>query len=245
MKILIFDTETTGLPTEKNVSVLPTEKWPYIVQLSYLLYNSNTQKIETYVDSLIKIPQDIVITEDSVKIHKITKEMTQNKGIDIYNALKKFNTVLEEADIAVGHNISFDKNMIMVESIRNGISHNFMKSGVSKKEYCTMKNGTEWCKIIAYNRQNKSYFKYPKLNELYSKLFNQIPSGLHNSMVDVLICLRCYGKMTINMDYYENSEDVRDLFNQYSIDHILPPTKQKDRDNDVYNENKRNVKQKR
>ena len=38
MNILIFDTETTGLP-EKDATVFQHTKWPYIVQLSYVLYN--------------------------------------------------------------------------------------------------------------------------------------------------------------------------------------------------------------
>ena len=34
--ILVFDTETTGLPKGKNPSIYKTELWPHIIQLSYL-----------------------------------------------------------------------------------------------------------------------------------------------------------------------------------------------------------------
>ena len=38
--------------------------------------------------------------------------------------------------------------------------------------------------------------KWPKLCELYGKLFDGATvDGLHNSMIDVLACLRCYLKM--------------------------------------------------
>ena len=50
MKILIFDTETSGLPEEKNCSVLSTHKWPYILQLSYILYDTETNRIIKYVN---------------------------------------------------------------------------------------------------------------------------------------------------------------------------------------------------
>ena len=35
MKILVFDTETNGLP-EKNASIYDLNKWPHIIQLSYI-----------------------------------------------------------------------------------------------------------------------------------------------------------------------------------------------------------------
>ena len=40
MLILVFDTETTGLPTERNASIFDNDKWPYIVQLSYIIYDT-------------------------------------------------------------------------------------------------------------------------------------------------------------------------------------------------------------
>ena len=42
--------------------------------------------------------------------------------------------------------------------------------------------------------------KWPRLVELYESLFQEKPSGLHNSMVDVLVCLRCYVKMRHGYD---------------------------------------------
>ena len=38
-KIIIFDTETTGLPKTKDALVTSTELWPYIVQFSYIIYD--------------------------------------------------------------------------------------------------------------------------------------------------------------------------------------------------------------
>jgi hypothetical protein len=39
-----------------------------------------------------------------------------------------------------------------------------------------------------------SYMKFPTLCELYMHLFHKTPENLHNSMMDVLVCLRCYLK---------------------------------------------------
>lgn len=44
--------------------------------------------------------------------------------------------------------------------------------------------------------------KFPKLAELFATLFEseKIPTNLHNSMVDVLVCLKCYLKMRHGID---------------------------------------------
>ena len=43
--------------------------------------------------------------------------------------------------------------------------------------------------------------KWPKLNELYQHLFpDQKVDGFHNSMIDVLACLRCFVKMKFDYD---------------------------------------------
>ena len=86
MKILVFDTETTGLPTERNASILSTYKWPYIVQLSYLLYDTEQQMVLDYVDKIIKLPQNIRIPKEAENIHKITNEIYQE---DPFNSPKE------------------------------------------------------------------------------------------------------------------------------------------------------------
>ena len=118
MKILVFDTETTGLPTERNASILSTHKWPYIVQLSYILYDTDSSMVLTCIDNIIKLPKGITISKESENIHKISNEISQTKGVDIKKELQKFNDILLESDVVVAHNISFDKQMIMVECIR-------------------------------------------------------------------------------------------------------------------------------
>jgi len=60
------------------------------------------------------------------------------------------------------------------------------------ERYCTMKNGTDICAIKVDGRVSK---KWPRLSELHQKLFDEVPIGLHNSLVDVMACLKCYLKM--------------------------------------------------
>ena len=72
MKILIFDTETTGL-LPKDVSLYQSDLWPYIVQFSFIMYNTISNKIEMEHDYIIKIPKEISISKESGIRIKTTK----------------------------------------------------------------------------------------------------------------------------------------------------------------------------
>jgi len=89
-------------------------------------------------------------------------------------------------------------------------------NGSGIKEYCTMMNAIELCQIEATGRNGKTYYKYPKLHELHQYLFDVMPNGTHDSMGDVLICLRCYGVMKHDHDIAKTgSTKLRNLYKRY------------------------------
>lgn len=206
MKVLVFDVETTGLPIGKNPSITELDKWPYIVQLSYIMYDTSLNQIDLSYDEILKLPDYVEISDESIKLHKITEKINREMGINRRVALQTFNRILEQSDVVVGHNISFDKRMIMVECGRNNIYHRFNKKGVKKTEYCTMKNSVDICKIEKTTQNGETYFKYPTLSELYYYLFGEVPVNAHNSFVDVLLCLRCYVKLNNGSDLMITNE---------------------------------------
>ena len=221
MKILVFDTETTGLP-EKYASIYEHDKWPHIIQLSYILYDmsNNTTHVK---DNYIKINSNIVIPIESYNIHKIDHEILNEKGVHIISALREFNEYLKKADIVVGHNISFDKRIIIVECLRNNIPQYFTtfkgKERVYKPEFCTMKKTTEYCNIEKISKKtNKPFIKTPSLTELYLILFPEsiLPKELHNSLVDILITLKCYIKYNYSFDITEKNAKIHELCNLYN-----------------------------
>lgn len=204
MRILVFDTETTGLPLEKNPSIYDTPKWPFIVQLSYIVYDCDTNEMIALIDDYINIAYDIHISEASQKVHNITREML-NDGITIKEALYKFNNYAKHCDLIVGHNVSFDKRMVIVEGVRNKIK---MDVG---NTYCTMRNSTEICMIEKKNPNGEMYFKFPTLSELHFHLFKKIPKNTHNALTDILICLRCYCKIELKKDVTRINREIRAL----------------------------------
>jgi DNA polymerase III epsilon subunit-like protein len=217
MKILAFDTETTGLPLGRNPSIRDTGKWPYIVQFSYILYDSETHNIIDMMNEIIYIGDDVYISEKSIEIHKITREICKNEGIHIEDALNRFKKTMLNSDIIIAHNLQFDKNVILVESLRNNIKPVFKSAILNKpEEYCTMKNNIDLCKIERINKIGEKYYKYPRLSELYQHIFNIEPNGLHNSLVDVLLCLRSYMKLNNNVDILID-ESISNMFTKYRI----------------------------
>jgi DNA polymerase III epsilon subunit-like protein len=146
-------------------------------------------------------------------LHGITKEISNNIGVDIRPALKEFNECLKGCEYIVGHNLSFDKRIIMVESKRNKITQHFTTNAVRKLEYCTMKNTVDLCKIEAISKKNgEKYLKYPSQSELHNYLFGYIPHGLHNSMADVIVCLRCYYKLMYDRDILNYNNELKKLY---------------------------------
>jgi len=47
--------------------------------------------------------------------------------------------------------------------------------------------------------------KFPRLSELHQVLFGNVPENLHNSLIDVLVCLRCFLKIRCCVDVPDKS----------------------------------------
>ena len=67
MKIIVFDTETTGLPKSRRAQIQHTWLFPHVVQLSWLVYDTGKNKIEKLEDHIVKLPEHMTIPEESTK----------------------------------------------------------------------------------------------------------------------------------------------------------------------------------
>ena len=210
MKILVFDTETTGLPPKRKSSA-NLQDWPHIVQLSYILYNTDNN---SYVvrNRIINVHDDVVIPEEASNIHGITHEICKEKGIPIEDAVIEFSGFIDVCDTLVAHNISFDKQMIIKELERLNYP-NYFNIG-NKMYYDTMKEGTALCKIVKSNGWQQINYKYPKLIELYMHLFKEdatIINYAHNAIIDVIMTLKCY----MAMNNIEHNINFKRMYEQY------------------------------
>ena len=221
-RILIFDTETTGLcPKDDGLSIID---YPFILQLSYVIFNITTKTTEKIQDFYIKIPPHIQITSEITKINGITQEICDSKGVPIEAALNEFYQDYINCNCIVAHNLEFDSKMMLIELKRNRESiisnypqcinlFNAVHRSLNGIEcFCTQLAGINICNIMVPSKNGKKpYKKFPKLSELYEKLFDETPGNLHNALADTLICLRCYMKITHNYDI------GNDLLSAYGI----------------------------
>ena len=213
-KFLVFDVETTGLLPKGKKPPVPISEYPHIIQLSFVIYDWMQKKVVKTYDSYIKL-ENQVIPSLVTDITGITNEICEEKGRPICEVLEKFYEAYMFCDGLVAHNIDFDEKMIQIELERNReslmktapycfMTFNSMYEKVHGIEkYCTMKKGTDICDLYFEAKAGKKpRKKWPKLIQLYEKLFPEAEKveGLHNSLVDVKACLRCYLKMRHNYD---------------------------------------------
>ena len=213
MKILVFDVETTGLPAYRNARLSDTYNWPFVVQLSWLVYDTSNNRIVKVVDKIIRLPEGYGIKSESSKIHGITTAKMLQYGVPLTPLLHEFMTDARTANVIVAHNIKFDRSMITVEQIRHGFQRTL--SDLRRNWYCTMGSGTSLCNIRRVNkRTGKSYLKYPKLSELHERLFKTTPGNLHDSLIDILVCFRCFGMLAWGVDLLECNRNFVDRWDK-------------------------------
>lgn len=222
MKFIVFDTETTGLPS-KNAKLTLTDLWPYVVQFSYVIYDSDTNNIKKK-DYIIQIPNHVVMDEKNISIHGITNEISQTKGVKINEVVDEFLDDVDDSDFVVGHNLEFDLDILKVEILRIIAETTDDNIKVRHQEkinklysydnyYCTMKNSVNICKIPSTNIKFKDQYKYPKLVELYNHLFGIKPQNLHNSLNDVMVTLRCFYKLYFDQDICKINNEIEEDIN--------------------------------
>ena len=222
MRTLVFDSETTGLSKTQIISPSTIHLWPHVVQFSYIVFDTESNEIVKIKDSIIKVPDGFTITEENAKIHGITTEISLAKGTSLLPVLEEFFADFDSSDHIVGHNVSFDINMIKAELQRlimnssdKKIEDYLTTINTSTKFYCTMQETIELCAIEMKDKYGRPYKKFPKLVELYQKMFDVTPKNLHNSLNDVIVCLRCFIKLKYEIDIVERSEEVKQMIKDY------------------------------
>jgi DNA polymerase III epsilon subunit-like protein len=264
VKICVFDTETTGLPpildgkdwNARNVNdgkLLNFEdlsnpssvwkqvlsSWPSIIQLGYIVYDTEDPNNSKIFSKYIDIPDDIVITESSIEKHHIDKEKIRREPAEkkalIANAVTEFMNDIMDPDVVtvVGHNVQFDRKAVIAELLRlsSGDSTKTEKQLQflmnNKKFTCSMEVTAPICNIqIAVNYKDKKTgedkvfykVKSPKLVESYQYYFGYSPDedDLHDALIDVILTLRVFIKYKYNKDVCGKNEIITDYIEKIS-----------------------------
>lgn len=203
MKILVFDTETTGFLNKKDPRL---EAQPYIIQFAGILWEIDEDGTYSEISRKdIKIKPPIPIPYDSSQVHHIYDIDVQDAQ-SMKEELDDIMDFLSQADTIIGHNIEYDEDMLHIELRREEKQYLYKPEQV----ICTMKTTVDFCAL----QWKWERFKYPKLWELYKKLFGEYFIGAHDAMVDVEATLKCFLELQKKwvIELQKNEEQVMSLF---------------------------------
>jgi len=181
---LFFDTETTGLPKNWKAPISDLDNWPRMIQLAYLLYDSEGNKMAGG-DFIIK-PVGFTIPDEAARIHGISTDRAEREGKDLMTVLSEFQAAVDQATYLVAHNMSFDEKIVGAEFLRNKLQNRLQ----AKRRICTMQSSTNYCAL-----PGPYGYKWPKLEELHHKLFQKGFDEAHNAAADVSAMTKCFWEL--------------------------------------------------
>lgn len=181
---LFFDTETTGLPRNWKAPVSDLSNWPRLVQLAWLHYDKDGNKIGG--NNFIIKPDGYTIPPDVSRIHGISNDRALSEGVALLDVLNDFQNLISQSSYLVAHNMSFDEKIVGAEFLRNNMSNSI----ATKNRICTMEKSTNYCKL-----DGPYGYKWPKLSELHYKLFGTGFDEAHNAAVDIKATAKCFWQL--------------------------------------------------
>jgi DNA polymerase III epsilon subunit-like protein len=178
MRVLFFDTETTDLPDYKAP---PGRHQPHIVQLAAVLVDrGDEQSLVTLIQ-----PDGWRIHPEAQATHGITLARAQAEGIPIAEAIAGFDGLLSQADLAVAHNVKFDRLLVDSEYVRLGREARWPQT------FCTMLASTDVVRL----RGHWGGYRWPTLGETHRHFFGQPPVNAHDAMADVRACMAVFKEL--------------------------------------------------
>lgn len=203
MRIILFDTETNGLPKSWHASPYRTDNWPRILTLAWQMweYNGGTDDPVQIGrgDYLITPAADIIWDEGAEKIHGITQDKATRDGRPAAEVLSEFVNIVRRADLIVAHNMAFDKTVLICEMIR--LDPRLAMDWWPRFEYCTCEGTKTLCALPPPSGKPvrpSDPFKKPKLVELYRHLFPDRPADFpfHSAAGDTECLTQCFLELT-------------------------------------------------
>ncbi|MBM7871378.1 DNA polymerase-3 subunit epsilon [Clostridium pascui] len=158
MKMIFFDTETTGLRPGS------------ICQLSYILVDTDLKPTKTTGRNIFFTVEYVEPSAEKVHGFSVEKLYKLSNGRYFEDCLEEFLLDFQTADVIIGHNVSFDIKFLTSELEGCGEDFN------CKHIFCTM----NYYKNICNLKNSHNDIKAPKLEEAIKFL------NIEHSHIDVL-----------------------------------------------------------
>ena len=197
MKILFFDTETTGLI--KN-SIIDMRLQPRIIEFCGIVMDTGTWETVKEFNFLVTVKELNFLVNPQVSLTRKITEITGLTDADLTNQrpFSFFSTsvkdMIESVDRAVSHNVSFDSTIVINEFNRIGKEITFPEL------QCTVEE-TEYIKG-----------RRMSLKDLWAHLFDDPMGNQHRAKDDTLNLIKIYRELV-----------EREIVNVYKYDVTTQP----------------------
>ena len=202
MVFLFIDTETVDIPKDSGRPINDIDNWPAIRQIAWITCNENRTilKKRNYVISSIH-PVDHSVEDycpqEVMPIHKIIPLLMNDLKSVVY---------------LIGHNIDYDTKVIAAEMYRLGYDTGSIES---IPQICTMHSSIDFCSFAG-----RSDSRFPKLQELYTKLFHEPFINAHDAYCDIFATYKCFWALVdrdiISKREYEELYTQQELSDHYN-----------------------------
>ena len=206
---LVFDTETTGLPKRPlnkfyssfdkkqyyPISDIIASSQSRLVSICWIVHDKNNTIIQSRY-YIIK-PDGFIIPEESTKIHKISQEYAEKRGVSIKKVFDALHEDIKTYDIKarIAHNFLFDQYILGSEMYRYN-QKELLADWEKVGSFCTMGHGMTH---FDFGLNRGGYPKPPRLAELYYLITNKKLDNAHNAVADTEACAKCYQYMIDNL----------------------------------------------
>lgn len=148
MKLLFFDTETTGI------------KPGSICQLSYIIIDTDTKPQSTTGKNFFFTVDEMEPEAERIHGFSLEKLYELSEGMYFEDLFEEFFQDFIQADFIIGHNVQFDIKFLKHEL--GGLGEEYTPNNI----FCTMQYYRSICKIL----RPSGDFKNPKLEEVINFL---------------------------------------------------------------------------
>lgn len=184
LRLLPYDTETTGIPNWKTPSDGPDQ--PHLVQLAALLIDGTTRKVRSSMDVIIK-PDGWLIPVEASNIHGITTEKAMELGIPERDALAMFMdmwNIQGEQCNRIAFNEMFDARILRIAQLRHPevVPAELAADWKAGRAECAMRMARPLCGLP----------KAPSLHEAYRHFTGLVLPEAHTALGDTLGCATVY-----------------------------------------------------
>lgn len=196
MRIMLFDTETTGLPLWREPSHHPGQ--PHLVQFTAMICDGAPERETDFVNLFVR-PNGWIIPEEIVALHGVTNERALAEGIDEHMVVGRFLAMIAKADLLCAYGVDFDMRIMRIAMRRAGFSKDACDTMAgSIKTHCVMRQATPLAQVPPTDKMmasGRKTWKTPTLTEAVRALLGEELEDAHDARVDVLSTARLYFHM--------------------------------------------------